>query len=214
MAPPKLQNDPIRAESSVSSATVTMTNEQFLALINELRESAKVSNVELLETVRDRVATPISAQTIAHTGNFAKCTARFDGSDSSDVEAFIDCVLTYKDCTNVSDENALRGLSMLLENAAATWWQGVKATVADWNGAVMLLKNTFSKTLPSHLIYREIFSREQSGTETTELFVSRIRALISKLSYDLPVEAQLDMVYGLFTQEDSQTSAQRQFPGF
>ncbi|KAJ8954459.1 hypothetical protein NQ317_017147, partial [Molorchus minor] len=202
MAPPKRQANYSDQETVVPTASVTMTNEQFLSLINELRESAKISRDDLLGNIRDQASPPSSGvpsgvQTGVYTGNFAKCTARFNGSDSSDVDAFADCILTYKDCTNVSDDNALRGLAMLLEGAAATWWQGVKATVSDWNSAVKLLKDTFSKTLPSHLIYREIFSREQSADETTELFVSRIRALISKLSYELPAEAQLDMIYGL-----------------
>ncbi|KAJ8913095.1 hypothetical protein NQ315_006597 [Exocentrus adspersus] len=175
---------------------VSMTNEQFLQLLNEVRVSAKESSVELLETVRANVQiTPPNVTNFA--GTFSKCTARFNGSDKSDVDAFIDSIETYKECSKVSDENALRGLSMLLEGVAATWWQGVKKTITDWKGAIAQLKDAYSTKLPPHLVYREIFTREQFKTETTDLFTCRVRALIAQLPYELPEAAQLDIVYGL-----------------
>ncbi|KAG8228184.1 hypothetical protein J437_LFUL014419 [Ladona fulva] len=112
-------------------------------------------------------------------GNFAKCTARFCGGVADDLDAFLEVVLTYKDCTQVFDENALRGLSMLLEGTAATWWQGVKGAVSEWS--VSALHDAFSLKLPRHLVFREIFSREQRGDEASDLFVCHIRVLFAQL---------------------------------
>ncbi|KAG8233323.1 hypothetical protein J437_LFUL017301 [Ladona fulva] len=105
--------------------------------------------------------------------------------------------MTYKDCTNMTDENALRGLSMILEGVAATWWHGVKATVSDWSAAVSSLRNTFTRRLPPHLVFREILAREQHDDESCELLVCHFRALVAQLPYPLPERIQLDMLHGL-----------------
>ncbi|KAF5291155.1 hypothetical protein FQA39_LY14397 [Lamprigera yunnana] len=48
-------------------------------------------------------------------GNFSKCASLFNGNKAYDVVAFIDAIEVYKDCTNISNANALRGLLMLLD---------------------------------------------------------------------------------------------------
>ncbi|KAG8240407.1 hypothetical protein J437_LFUL002551 [Ladona fulva] len=93
-------------------ANITLTNEQFQLLLAQVSLSARSAE-------QNSCTPPMTS------GNFAKCTARFCGSAADDLDEFLEAVLTYKDCTQVSDENALRGLSMLLEGTAATWWQGV-----------------------------------------------------------------------------------------
>lgn len=176
---------------------VAMTNEQFSQLIAQITSSTRdIIN----ESVQDMtVQSPSSVPTSY--GNFAKCSARFDGSASSDVDAFLDSVVTYKECTHVSDENALRGLSMLLEGIAGIWWKGVKNTVTEWNQAVTALRDAFTRRLPPHLVFREIFAREQRDDETSELFVCTLRSLLSQLPYTLPVRAELDIVYGLMNRK-------------
>ncbi|KAF2893804.1 hypothetical protein ILUMI_12368 [Ignelater luminosus] len=69
-----------------------------------------------------------------------------------------------KDCMHVSDANALKGLPMLLEGFAATWWQGVKAT----------------KT--------ELFLSEEDSKTPTDIFVCQARAIISQLPPDTLLE--------------------------
>ncbi|KAJ8953319.1 hypothetical protein NQ318_012113 [Aromia moschata] len=104
-----------------------------------------------------------------------------------------------KDCVQISDANALKGFPMLLEGQAATWWQGVKNSVHTFDDAVEALKHAFGYSKPAHQIYRELFSKEQKEEEKTDLFVSRCRALLSRLPNTpvLPEAIQLDMVYGL-----------------
>jgi len=61
-------------------------------------------------------------------GNFSKCSSRFDGTKEMDVNTFIDAVLIFKEYTWVSDDIALKGLPMLLDGFAATWFRGVKGS--------------------------------------------------------------------------------------
>lgn len=168
-------------DSHGTSSNVVMSEQQFQ---------------QLLEHITNRTASSTSIFSSVN-GSFAKCTSRFNGSDAADVDAFLDSIITYKECCGISDENALRGLSMLLEGVAATWWKGVKDSIKEWPIAVEALKNTYSQKLPPHLVFREIFCREQREDETTELFVCHIRALISQLPYQLEERVQLDIIYGL-----------------
>ncbi|XP_031333805.1 activity-regulated cytoskeleton associated protein 2-like [Photinus pyralis] len=96
---------------------ILLTDEQFQALLRQVGAAHPVGNDA--------------------NGHFAKCNARFDGL--SDVEAFLDSISTYKDCLKISDVNALRGLPMLLDGLAATWWQGIKQTTLTWEDAVKAL---------------------------------------------------------------------------
>uniref|UniRef100_A0AAR5P2T7 CCHC-type domain-containing protein n=1 Tax=Dendroctonus ponderosae TaxID=77166 RepID=A0AAR5P2T7_DENPD len=135
-----------------------MTDEQFAALLSRLSVQPSTSPVPM------------------QTGNFSKCSTSFDGAKDSDVNAFIDAIGVYKDCTNISDQNALRGLPMLLDGFAATWFQGVKSSLTDWNRALILLRTTF----PS------------------DIFICKARAVLAQLPNDTLTEAtQIDMIYGL-----------------
>lgn len=174
-----------------------MSNEQLLLLITRLSREPAVS------------------PSFLPNANFSKCTARYDGSEKSNVIAFLDAVETYKECAGVSDDMALRGLSMLLTDLAATWWQGVKATTTSWADAVSSLKSTFGPRLPPHQIYRQIFEREQKLREPTDLFVCQLRALIAQLpAGTLSEVVQLDMVYGLLHVNIREKVARSHFSSF
>ncbi|KAL0829830.1 hypothetical protein ABMA28_003313 [Loxostege sticticalis] len=127
-----------------------------------------------------------------------RCTARFDGrsKDADELEAFIDAIEVFRDCTNISDEHALRGLPMLLVGEAAVWWQGVKSTVTSWNEDLQRLRGMFGVPRPGYKIFRDIFSAEQNS-ERADVFVCKVRALLSKLPYVVPEIMKLDIVYGL-----------------
>ncbi|CAH2088576.1 unnamed protein product [Euphydryas editha] len=139
---------------------------------------------------------PVGTTTFA--GNFSKCTSRFkrDRNDPEIVEAFVDAIETYKECTNISDIHALKGLPMLLEGEAAVWWRGVKASVPTWQDAIARLRAMFGVPRAPHKILRQIFSVEQ-GSERAEVFVARILALIAWLPYKIEERMQLDIVYVL-----------------
>ncbi|XP_011685207.1 PREDICTED: uncharacterized protein LOC105448383 [Wasmannia auropunctata] len=167
------------AEGQSTGNAITLTKKQFAALLQQIQIS--VANITQKQD------------------NFSRCTTRFDGNKTSDVEAFIDAIVTYKECTNTSDENALKGLPIFLTDIAATWWQGVKHTVNSWDTAIELLKQTYGPKKPAYRIYKELFAREQEEATSTDIFICKARALLSKLPYDTPLteSIQIDIVYGL-----------------
>ncbi|KAJ8936588.1 hypothetical protein NQ318_016882 [Aromia moschata] len=132
---------------------IVMTDEQFQSLISGMTLALSNTN-----------------RTSNFDGNFSKCASRFAGNKDEDVEAFIDAITVYKDCVNISDENAIRGLPMLLDQNAGTWWQGIKATILTWDDALTSLRHTFGFNKPPHKIFKELFSREQGDKESTDLF--------------------------------------------
>ncbi|KAJ8946159.1 hypothetical protein NQ318_004410 [Aromia moschata] len=110
----------------------------------------------------------------------------------------IDAVEIFKDCTKVSDENALKGLPMLLDGFAASWFQGVKSSLKTWEEAVNLLRTTFGPCKPPYRVYRELFAEEQSADIKTDVFICKCRAILAQLpDKTLSEETMLDMVYGL-----------------
>lgn len=155
---------------------------------------------DMLHTLLQELRVDHTPTAVSNHGNFSQCTSRFSGG-RDDVSAFIDGVSVYKECLNVSDENALKGLSMLLQGDAATWWQGIKSNVTSFDEALEALRHAYGNVKPAYQIYRELFSREQKADETTDLFISKARALLAKLpkSHPLPEAAQLDMVFGLLS---------------
>ncbi|GBP28282.1 Activity-regulated cytoskeleton associated protein 1 [Eumeta japonica] len=68
---------------------------------------------------------PFCSAASARSGSFAKCTASFDGSasDPDVLETFLDAIEVYKECLNINDEHALRGLPILLTGNAAVWFR-------------------------------------------------------------------------------------------
>lgn len=165
-----------KIENKMAEGTVTLTEDQFERLLSRLGNA--------------NIAQP--------QGSFASCSSRYNGVKDSDVRAFIDAVETFKQCANVSDENALRGLSMLLDGFAATWWQGVKDTATSWSDAIELLRITFGPKKPAYKVFRELFASEQDLKTNSDVFICRARALLAQLPSDtLSVDVQIDMVYGL-----------------
>ncbi|KAH9628428.1 hypothetical protein HF086_015958, partial [Spodoptera exigua] len=131
---------------SGAPAHSALSTERLLTTMTESFARAQAdTNRILVETLRSLhhngnqwnpvTSTPTASPT-ANTfttfgGNFSKCTARFDGQsrNAEVLEAFVDAVEVYKECAGVSDEHALRGLSMLLTGDAAVWWRGARPSV-------------------------------------------------------------------------------------
>lgn len=131
-----------------------MTNEQLHALIEAVRQSA-------VTAAGSAVAT--NASTTSKTkGSFSNCTHRFGGARSHDeVEEFITNIVTYKELEDISDENALKGISLLFYGIASTWWQGVRKEAKTWNDAIGLIREHFSPTKPAYQVYMEFFEKKQ-----------------------------------------------------
>lgn len=188
-----------------NSTVVQMSADQLQQLLAGIHaqvtlqvQQAQQEFRQQLEEINSRASTPASQPNTAnaYVGNFVKCTSRFSGK-GEDVSAFIDAIETFKDCASVSDANALRGLPMLLTDGAAVWFQGVKETIQTWQEAVEALRASYGPDKPPYQIYRELFSREQKDDESTDVFISHARSLISKLKEKPSETIQLDMIYGL-----------------
>lgn len=168
---------------------VAMTNDQLMNLILSIQN--------LTQTQRETTPSPVTTRDDIKTGNFVKCNTRFDGKPESDAEAFIDAIEIYKDCANVSNENALRGLPMLLDGIAATWWQGIKATTTTWTDAIKAIRDAYGVKKPPYQVYQELFNMEHHLNVSTDIFVCRARALLSSIPDSLSERVQMDMIYGL-----------------
>jgi gag-polyprotein putative aspartyl protease len=164
---------------------IVLSNEQFQTLLEQIGNRDRNQDIP-----SDRSTYSTRA------GNFVKCTARFDGN-SSDVDSFLSAIDVFKDCAEVSDENALKGLPMLLTNNAATWWLGIKSSISTWEQAICALRNAFGKKRAPFQVYKELFRSEQGIEIPTDLFVSKCRALLSEIPDQLSEKVQIDMVYGL-----------------
>ncbi|XP_033222826.1 uncharacterized protein LOC117176682 [Belonocnema kinseyi] len=168
---------------------ITFTPEQFQELLQNIKASLRFEGAH--PAAQPGAATP-------HQGNFSKCLSRFDGNKDTEVNAFIDAIQIYKECTNISDENALKGITMLFNGFAATWCQGVKSSLNTREEVKTLLKSTFSVKQSAYRVYRELFAGEQDEHISTDLFICKARALLAHLPENTVTEAvQVDMIYGL-----------------
>lgn len=191
---------------SAADTNITMSQGTLASLLNTLQQTQQEFCQQLLREVRSSTphsnVSEVQASGFAFgaNGNFAKCMTRYGGRADESLENFIDAVVTYKDCVAVSDENALRGFSMLLEGPAAVWWQGVKRSTKSWSKALEQIKSAFGDRDPPHRLYIKLFSLTQ-GEEHTDLFIAKVRALLAKFPKDdLSEKVQLDMAYGLLSQ--------------
>lgn len=211
-AEPRARGAPAPAAPGAPGASTSVDTERLLT--NVMQSFARMqaeTNRTLAETLRslscnspwNPAASPSNnlppVAAAAGCGNFGKCTARFDGSsrDAEVLEAFLDAVSIYKECNNVSDEHALRGLPMLLVGDAAVWWRGARTGAISWTDAVARLRSMYGTPQPAYKILREIFAEEQKDSERAEVFMCKVRSLLAKLPYVVPVRMQIDIIYGL-----------------
>ncbi|XP_059055841.1 uncharacterized protein LOC131849740 [Achroia grisella] len=202
-----------RRKSQISDseevADVSFSSEnQFASLLTAFAKVQAESNSQLVAAILAAqsggaagfVSPPPSPHTSPATlGNFAKCTARFRGDTDADpavLEAFIDNIEIYKECMSIPDTIALKGLPMLLEGDAAVWFRDIRTSVTSWEEAMSRLRAMYGTPRPPHKVFRDIFKSEQDA-DRTEVFVARLRALLTTLPYVLEERVQLDIIYGL-----------------
>lgn len=95
-----------RGASPTRESVVTFTAEQFQAFMDTTMAAYA------------RIQPTVSPGPVQQ-GNFVRCTARFSGANDTNVEAFIDAIVVYKDCANIDSENALKAFPMLLIDMVA-----------------------------------------------------------------------------------------------
>lgn len=174
----KVQNKIKKTETRSRSKTkmaVKMSDEQFQQLM------ARMMNARV------------------NSGSFSKCTARFNGSRSAaKVDEFIQTIKCYKNIENISEENAIQGFPLLLEDFASTWWKGIQHEAKTFDDAIRLVRKHFAPVMPDYKIYMEIFESTQQVNVPTDTFVCEKRSLFSQLAEPRPSESmQLGMIFGL-----------------
>lgn len=129
----------------------------------------------------------------------AACRVRFSGQQHSEaVEEFLNGVQTFKTLEKITDEDALKGVSLLFTDTASLWWQGIRKEVTTWQDCLDVLKEHFAPRKPPHQIYKEIFSDAQDNNTGLNLFIIRKRALFAQLPEGRHAEnVQIDMIYCL-----------------
>ncbi|KAI8125535.1 hypothetical protein CVS40_4373 [Lucilia cuprina] len=131
-------------------------------------------------------------------GSFTQCTARFKGQrDPAAVEEFLSAISVYKDIEKISDIDALRGMPLLLEDYAASWWIGVKDNVLTFEQAMSLIRSTFTPPIPDWRIFSNFFETKQQKNEPTDVFICKKRLLLSQLKVPPTEMIQINMLYGL-----------------
>ncbi|KAJ8980956.1 hypothetical protein NQ317_001220 [Molorchus minor] len=147
---------------------------------------------QLLKTITDTRAEPSS--TPITSGSFSKCRARSNGQRCHmTVDAFITTINIYKDIEKINDEDAIKGLPLLLTDTASTWWQGVKSEATTWNEATALIRAAFSPSKPPHQVYIDIFSQRQEHNMPIDDFVLPER-IFGLLHIDIRKEISRDNV--------------------
>jgi hypothetical protein len=130
--------------------------------------------------------------------HFTQCSARFNGTRSAAaVEEFVTAATIYKKVEDISDEDALEGLPLLLTGEANPWWNGIKSNVSTWKEAMDLVRNAFAPRVPNYRLFQDIFETPQSAAISTDQYVTMQRDRLARMSRKLDEEWQLDVVYGL-----------------
>jgi hypothetical protein len=184
---------------------VQMTTEQLQQLIEAVRISAANGAASAVTTAEKKSK-----------GSFTNCGSRFGGQrDHEAVEEFITSIATYKEIECISDEDALKGISLLFYGMASTWWQGVRKEAKTWNDVLGLIRDHFSPTKPSYQIYMEIFEKKQDDKTAIDTFVCQKRALLAQLPEDRHDEAtEIDFIYGLLNIKYRKHIARHDVPTF
>ena len=134
--------------------------------------------------------------------SFIQCTARFSGQrDPEAVNEFIAAISVYKDIEKINDVDALKGMPLLLKDYAASWWMGVKDTVATFKEATDLLQATFSPPVPDWKIFAQIFENHQLKHEPSDAFICKKRVLFAQLRNAIAEISQVGMVFSLMAFE-------------
>ncbi|KAF9801824.1 hypothetical protein SFRURICE_019703 [Spodoptera frugiperda] len=179
------------ADDNMAAASPTTTDRRDTNMITMTED--QLSRI-LASVMRGSTQPPAAGVHAVHTAqsNFTRCTARFDGAAcNADVVK-----RSSRACSSTRNDHALRGLPMLLTGDAAVWWRGVRPTVESWDDALRRLRFMYGAARPAHRVLRDIFATEQQS-ESADVYISRVRANISRLPYPLPEQMQLDIVYGL-----------------
>lgn len=131
--------------------------------------------------------------------SFASANFSFHGTENLvNFKAFLEAAAAYKSLRNIPDEEAIKGLPLILKGDAAVWWNGIKSKISSWKEFEIQLRRAFAPKPPGYLVFQDILSIKQGENESTETFVANKKALFVLLEPPGVIEsAQLDMIYSV-----------------
>ncbi|KOB75623.1 Retrovirus-related Pol polyprotein from transposon 17.6 [Operophtera brumata] len=130
-------------------------------------------------------------------GSFATCKVSFSGTrDTETVESFLAAATVFKSVEQISDEDAIKSVPLILKEEAATWWNGVKEQISTWSDFESRVRHAFAPKRPAYQLYQNLVCIKQEEDELTEVFVAKKRALFAQLPEPHTESQQLDMIYG------------------
>ncbi|KAF5269667.1 hypothetical protein FQA39_LY08590 [Lamprigera yunnana] len=88
-------------------------------------------------------------------------------------DAPTNAITVYKEYLNITEENAIEGLLLLLDDKAARWWHDIKLTDRSWN---VVLSVTVSRRIKSSGSYSQV------NKATSDMFVVNAYSLFVRLS--------------------------------
>jgi hypothetical protein len=134
--------------------------------------------------------------------HFTHCPARFSGTRTKEaVDDFLVTVEFFKTCEGITDNNAVKGLTLLLEGSAHTWWTGIKGSIFTWTEAQTAIRNEFAPSPPAFQVYQQVFASRQDDETPTGLVISEKRALLAQVNPPDTESRQIDFIYGLLRLE-------------
>ncbi|CAB3232672.1 unnamed protein product [Arctia plantaginis] len=184
MPPRKVRNNDSSSDDEPVSVTETpvapvlMSETQLASLLAAFSSAQAEANRKLIESLlTSHSGTPPNVNSGAtpssYSGNLVKCTSRFDAMRWH----FVDSPSYYM------GKQQFGGVASVVKSR-----HGQRLSSA-W-------RSMYGIPRPPYKLYRDVFADEQ-GLERTDVFIVRVRSLLAKLSYQLPEEARLDMIYGL-----------------
>ena len=125
----------------------------------------------------------------------AQCTNTYNGErDHATVRAFTTNIELFREVSRIPENQALKGLPLLLKGEAQLWWDGISHSVHSWRDALDQIHAAFAPRHSNSEIYAMIFSTHQ-GNKSTEVFIAEKRAILARLSDVTTEQQQLDMLY-------------------
>jgi hypothetical protein len=107
----------------------------------------------------------------------------------------------FKTCEGITDNNAVKGLTLLLEGTAHIWWTGTKGSIFTWTEAQTAIRNEFAPSPPAFQVYQQVFATRQDDQTPTGLFTFEKRALLAQVNPPDTESRQIDFIYGLLRLE-------------
>ena len=145
MAPPTQQ-----ANGTPPAPTETRSSARLNGSASSTQQVAAASpapaqiSPELLTSIMTAVYE--RAQQPSSNSSMARCPVTYDGTrDATVINDFTSRSELFRDVERIPKADALKGLPLLLQGEAQTWWQGTKSSITSWDDALRQIHAAFAQ---------------------------------------------------------------------